>query len=77
MDPDPWHLVHAGEFVFVIRLVLVKDDGKIEGIVNLLYAARFKDRKLIWSGDVGDVFNVPRMRKGLCAVVARRVLCGE
>ena len=37
MDADPRHLDHACQFVLVIRLMLVENDGEVEGIIALFY----------------------------------------
>ena len=35
MYANPWHFHHAGQFVLVVWLMLMEDDGKIESIIDL------------------------------------------
>ena len=77
VHPHPRHFVHPGEFVLVVRLVLVEDDGQIQCIVHLLNASGLDDGKLLRRGNVADVFSVPGVCESFRSVVARRVLHGE
>ena len=77
VNPNPRHLVHPGQFVLVVRLMLVKDDREVECIVHLFGAERFNDWKISGDGCVGDVFCVPCMREGFSTVVTGGILCGE
>ena len=38
VDTNPRHLVHAGQLVLVIRLMLVEHNGEVQGVVNLVNA---------------------------------------
>ena len=77
VNPHPRHFVHAREFVLVVRLVLVEDDGEVQGVVDLLHADGFNDGKLLGRGDVGDVLCTPGVSEGFGAVVVGGVLQRE
>ena len=77
MDAHPGHFVHAGEFVLVVRLMLVEDNGEVQRIINLVDAAAFNDGKVLRRGGVGDVLSMPSVRERFCTVVGRRVLGRE
>ena len=44
---NPRHFVHASEFVLVVRLVLVKDNGQVERIRHFVDTAALHDGELL------------------------------
>ena len=72
----PGHLVHAGEFVLVVRLVLVKIMARFSAS-STLFVSSFDDGKVLRRGGVGDVLCMPSVRERFCTVVARWFWVGK
>ena len=77
MHADPRQLVHSREFVLVVRLVLVEDDGHVECIVCLLDHAGRLDLHRSGGGRDVSIRQVIQVREGLRAVGRGRILWWE
>ena len=73
----PRQLVHSREFVLVVRLVLVEDDGHVERIVRLFDHAGRLDLHRSGGGRDVPVRQVIQVREGLRTVGRGRVLWWE
>ena len=77
MDSNPRHLVHAREFILVIRLMLMENDGEIESIIHFTRCRWLNHWKLIRRGCIVDVLDVPCMGERFGSVVACWILLWE